>query len=59
MVLNTELLNVPQGNNSQCIYSTASTSATGSYCQVWKQWRWRERGERGGLKVEKRGMEIK
>ncbi len=22
MVLNTELLNVPQGNNSQCIYST-------------------------------------
>lgn len=22
MVLNTELLNVPQGNSSQCIYST-------------------------------------
>ena len=49
MVLNTELLNVPQGNNSQCIYSTA----TASCCQVWRQWRWRERGEREGESGER------
>ena len=33
MVLNTELLNVPQGNNSQCIYSTVLWQEVSAKCR--------------------------
>lgn len=59
-MLNTEPLNVPQGNNSRHIYTVARCKATGTRSQVWKRGRSGERSERrskvvGGREKKKRG----
>lgn len=59
MVLNTELLNVPQGNNSQCIYSTMLhgkgevSAKCGSYVNGVKEARGRVNVRKKWKKLEK------